>query len=82
MNPEVHRGYEAKPENDRRREVIEMHLFDDGAAEENALCEAGTSADDRRGMSGYLRDRFYGVWVGTVCEACKALAVPLAANLA
>ena len=23
----------------------------------------------------------YGLWVGTVCEECKALAIPFAANL-
>ena len=23
----------------------------------------------------------YGLWVGTICEGCKALAIPFAANL-
>ena len=65
----------------RRREVMEMHLFDTDAREEKALCEVDTSADDRRGVNGYLEDRLYGPSVGTVCEGCKALSVPFALNI-
>ena len=32
-------------------------------------------------MDGYLEDRLYGLWVGTICEGCKALTIPLAAIL-
>ena len=66
----------------RRREVIEMHLFDDDAAEENALCEADASDDDRRSAMCYLDDRLRGAWVGTVCQGCKERAAPFAVNLA
>ena len=65
----------------RRYEVREMHLFDTDASEEKALCGVDASADDRRGVDGYLEDRLNGVWVGAVCEGCKALAVPFAVNL-
>ena len=58
MSPEEHRGLEAKPETDGRREVIEMHLFDDDAAEEKALCEADTSDDNRRSVKFYLEGPF------------------------
>ena len=65
----------------RIREVIEMHLFDDGATEEKALCGADTSDDNRRSVKCYLEDRLHGAWGGTVCVGCKALAVPFAASL-
>ena len=68
-------------ETNRRYEVGEMHLFDTDAREEKALCGVDTSADDRRGVNGYLEDRLYAVSVGVVCEGCKALAVPFAVNL-
>ena len=68
-------------ETNSRYEVREMHLFDTDAREEKALCGVDTSADDRKGVDGYLEDRLYGVSVGTVCERCKALAVPFAVNL-
>ena len=35
----------------------------------------------RRGVGGYLESRLYGLRVGTICEGCKALAIPFAANL-
>ena len=82
MSPEEHRGLEAKPETDGRREVIEMHLFDDDAAEEKALCEADTSDDNRRSVKFYLEDRLHGPWVGAVCEGCKVRAMPFAVKLA
>ena len=60
---------------------MEMHLFDNDATEEEALCGSGTTDDERRGVEGYLEDRLYGHSVGTVCEGCKALAVPFAETL-
>ena len=66
------------PETNRRYEIMEMHLFDIYASEEKALCGKDTSATERRGVNGYLEDRLWGNWVGTVCEGCKALAVPIA----
>ena len=68
-------------ETNGRCEVREMHLFDTDATEEEALCGAETSADDRRGVNGYLEDRLDGNWIGTVCEGCKAQTVPFAVNL-
>ena len=69
------------PEANVSYEMMEMHLFDNSARKENALCGADTSADDLRGVNGYLEDRLYGLSVGAVCEGCKTLAVPFAENL-
>ena len=68
-------------ETNRRYEVMEMHLFDTDAREEKALCGVDTSADELRGVDGYLDDPLHGFSVGAVCERCKALAVPFAVNL-
>ena len=81
MNPQENWGLEAKFDTNRRREVIEMHLFDEDATEEKALCEVDTSAGDRRGVRGYMEDRLHGLWVGAVCEGCKAPALPFAVSL-
>ena len=57
-------------------EMMEMHLFDNNARKENALCGADTSSDGperRERLSGGL----CGLSVGAVCEGCKTLAVPL-----
>ena len=78
MNPKSIRELETN----RRREVIEMHLFDDDAAEEKALCEADTSDDTRRSAMCYLEDRLHGARVGSVCERCKVLAIPFAVKVA
>ena len=67
----------ATPETNSRYESTEFHLFDTDATEEKALC----GADYRRGVGGYLESRLYGLRVGTICEGCKALAIPFAANL-
>ena len=61
-----------------RHEVLEMHLFDDDATEERALCGSDTSDTDRRSVRCYLEDRRHDGSVGTVCEGCKFRAVPLA----
>ena len=82
MNPEYIRRLETELETNRRREVIEMHLFDEVAAEEKALCEADASHDTRRSATCYLEDRLHGARVGVVCERCKVLAIPFAVNLA
>ena len=65
----------------RRYEVMEMHLFDNNARKDKALCGADTSADELRSVRGYLEDRLFGHAVGTVCEGCKALAAPFAGNI-
>ena len=71
----------ATPETNSRYESTEFHLLDTDAREEKALCGVNVSADDLRGVDGYLEDRLYGVSVGVVCEVCKALAIPFAVNL-
>ena len=44
-----------------------MHLFDEDAGRERALCGAASAADGRRTPSGYLEYRLGGHWVGSVC---------------
>ena len=73
--------YKVTPETDLRKEVIELHLFNNDAREEEALCGAKTSAHERIGVDYYLDQRKKGIPVGTVCEWCKALAVPFAESL-
>ena len=60
----------------------ELHLFDDDARAEEALCGAGSSPVERMGIVYYLECRRGGAPVGTVCEECKALVVPFAESLA
>ena len=57
---------------------MEMHLFDESAPEEQALCGRNTTRTERRGLKGYLEDRLRRATVGAVCQDCKALAMPLA----
>ena len=59
-----------------RCELFEMHLFDEDAAEEQALCGRNTANTERRGVMGYLEDRLYANRVGTVCQGCKDRAAP------
>lgn len=86
---DVHKDSTMKvtPETGRRSEmktceVVVMGLFDPNADEEKALCGEDSSANDRMGVDYYLEQRRDGLEVGTVCEACKALAVPFAIGLA
>ena len=51
---------------------MEMHLFDENAARERALCGADAPTDHLRGVNGYLEDRWYGNPVGVICEGCKS----------
>ena len=80
MNDRNDETMKATLEADRRYEVREMHLFDTDARGEKALCGVDTSADELRGVDGYLDDRLNGSSVGTVCERCKAQAAPFAVN--
>ncbi len=81
MGPRDNETLKAAPEANGSHEMMEMHLFDDNAGKENALCGADTSADELRSVDGYLDDWLYGSSVGTVCEGCKVLAAPFARNL-
>ena len=85
MNPSNHEGIEKLTETGRRYEamshnVIDMHLFDEDADEEKALCGAETSYNVRS-VKYYLEDRVHGPSVGSVCQECKALAMPLAEEI-
>ena len=73
MNPGTGRRHEAA-----KNEVIEMHLFDSEAAKENALCEEDSSPIERMSVGYYLEERLRGCPVGTVCDRCTVLAMPLA----
>jgi len=57
---------------------MEMHLFDEGARVEEALCGADSSASNRMGVDYYMEQRKNGLGVGSVCEGCKALVPPFA----
>ena len=57
-------------------EMMEMHLFDNNARKENALCGADTSGDDLRDVNGYL-EGCAAFRLAAVCKGCKTLAVPL-----
>ena len=86
MNVSDDRALKATPETGRRHEimaceVMKMHLFDTCAVEEKALCGEDTSANDRISVDYYRERRKDGLEVGTVCERCKAMAVPFALNL-
>ena len=61
-----------------RNEVSESHLFNAEASEEKALCGGYSSTVERMSVGYYLKGRLRGCPVGTVCERCKALAMPLA----
>ena len=60
---------------------MEMHLFDENAREEQALCGRDTTGTERRDLKGYLEDRLHSHWVGTVCQDCKVLSMPLAKTI-
>ena len=85
MKPSNHEGIEKLTETGRRYEamshdVIDMHLFDEDADEEKALCGAETSYNVRS-VRYYLEDRVCGPSVGSVCQECKVLAMPLAEEI-
>ena len=61
-----------------RKELMEMHLFDTEADEEKALCGEDSSPIELMSVGYYLEERLFGRPVGTVCERCKTLAIPLA----
>ena len=55
-----------------------MHLFYADAAREKALCGEDSSSIERMSVGYYLEERLCGRPVGTVCQDCKTLAMPLA----
>ena len=58
-----------------------MHLIDAEAREEEALCGAEASVDDRISLQYYLKRRIDDLAVGTVCELCKPRTVAFAMRL-
>ena len=82
MNPEDIGRLETELETDWWYVVTEMHLFDDDAAEEEALCQGEAAVDYIRSAMCYLEDRLHGTQVGLVCEGCKERAIPFAVTLA
>lgn len=62
--------------------VVVMHQFSPKASEERVLCGKDTSVNERISVEDYLQRRKDGLDVGTVCEACKALAVLFAISIA
>ena len=81
MKLEDHGGIEAIHEKNRRDEVMEMHPVNRRAGNEGPLCGAQASDDERFDVEDYLEGRKDGNDVGTVCEACKPLAIPFAVKL-
>ena len=73
-----HGGLKVKTETDGRYYMDEMHLFDENASEEDVSCGVDAAPYYRRGVREYLQDRLHGAQVGTICDACKAQAVPFA----
>ena len=58
--------------------MIEMHLFDADAMEEEALCEAEASVLDLTTVQDYLERRGHDLSLPTVCNHCKVSAIPFA----
>ena len=59
-----------------------MRLVDRNAGTGAVFCGADASDDEGMGVDYYLEQRKDGLGVGTVCEACKVIAVPFAVKLA
>ena len=77
MSARIYTTPKLKIETNGRYEMETMHLMDTQADEEKALCGANVPADDLTGVDNYMERRKDGLPVGTVCERCKALAMPL-----
>ena len=67
-----------RPDTERNCELIEMHLFDADAREEEALCGAEVSVLDLTTVQDYLERRRHLLSLPTVCGGCKGLAIPFA----
>ena len=80
MRPESHRGLEENPPTERWRNVIEIHLFDESANKEEALCGIDAPAENLRSVGCNVRDRPDGTEVETVCQRCKARSILFAMN--
>ena len=75
------RYLEKRPDTEGNCELIEMHLFDAYAREEEALCGAEVSVLDLTTVQDYLERRSHNLSVPTVCNGCKVPAIPCARML-
>ena len=69
---------QTRPDTEGRCELIEIHLFDQHAREEKALCKADASVHDLITVQYYLERRRHELSLPTVCNACKGPAVEFA----
>lgn len=60
---------------------METHLVNRKSGEENPFCGAEASDGECIGVMYYLRARLARSSVGTICEACKVQAEPLAREI-
>ena len=67
-----------RPDTERSCELIEMHVFDADAKEEEALCGAEVSVLVLTTVQDYLERRMHNLSVPTVCNGCKVSAIPFA----
>ena len=58
--------------------MIEIHLFDQHAREEKALCRNDVSVHDLTTVQGYLESRRVDLSLPTVCNRCKGPAIQFA----
>lgn len=58
--------------------MIEIHLFDQHAREEKALCGADVSVHDLTTVQGYLERRRHDLSLPAVCNRCKEPAIQFA----
>ena len=74
------RSFEMSPETKWRPGVMETHLVNREDGTESPFCGVEASDDECIGVGYYLRARNARISVGTICEACKAQAMPFAVN--
>ena len=67
-----------RPDTEGRYGMIEIHLFNENAREEKALCGADVSVHDLTTVQGYLERRRHDLSLPTVCNRCKVSAIPFA----
>ena len=72
------RDPEKRPDTEGNCESIEMHRFDAGARQEEALCGADASVHDLITVQDYLERRRHELSLPTVCSRCKVSAIPFA----
>ena len=74
----MEKARDRKTNSEGRSNLIEMHLFDENAMEEKALCRNDVSVHDLITVQGHLERRRHELSLSTVCNACKGPAVEFA----